>query len=199
MTTVLNNKFSNSTIDIMKNNFLTAVRLDRLLAGPNNFDLNHHFVNKKFNIMTLDPPGMSTPLEGYWVPQGQSCVIPANPGTRKFVFTPDFSGCSLMVDQIDRDKYRVYHVQGGSNYYKEEYEQNKHGLGLAASMVFNDYGDANAPRAFALMKFEHARWWIYYQYQYGIGINFSNERFNTIGPQTVRGFHAIMVKNLHQS
>ena len=135
---------------------------------------------------------------GFWVPQGGSCVVPANPGAVSFVFTPDFSGCSILVDQIDAGQYRVYHVQGGANYLQNEYlgAHDGHGLGLAGSMTFDDYGDAALPRGFAFLKYENGRWWIYYQRQNGVGINYGNGHFRAVGPQTVRGGARVPVADL---
>lgn len=196
MSTEFNNRFRIATQDIVRRYFLSAVRYPGQSGGFTAFDLNHHSVNN--NVVTLDAAGRSYPLMGFWVPQGGSCVIPTNPGTGSFVFTPDFSGCSILVDQIDTNQYRVYHVQGGSNYLQKEYlaVHNGHGLGLAASMTFDDYGDAARPRGFAFLKYENGRWWIYYQRHNGIGINYSNGRFCSMGPQTVRGGGCIPVADL---
>jgi hypothetical protein len=132
MSTEFNNRFRSTTQDIVRRYFLTAVRYPGHSGGLTTFDLNHHSVNNN-NVVTLDAAGRSYPLMGFWVPQGGSCVIPANPGTESFVFTPDFSGCSILVDQIDDNQYRVYHVQGGSNYLQNEYlsAHNRHGLGTS--------------------------------------------------------------------
>lgn len=197
MSTEFNLRFRHTTQDICRRYFLTAIRYPGQLNGLTAFDLNHHSVNNN-DVVTLDAVGSSYPLMGFWVPQGGSCVIPANPGTESFVFTPDFSGCSLLVDQIDANQYRVYHVQGGSNYLQKEYlsAHERHGLGLAASMIFDDYGDTTRPRGFAFLKYENERWWIYYQRHNGLGINYSNGRFRTMGPQTVRGGGRIPVADL---
>jgi len=201
MSTEFNNRFRNATQDIVRRYFLTAVRYPGQRNGLTTFDLNSHFVDNN-NVVTLDVAavGKSYPLMGFWVPQGGSCVIPANPGSGCFVFTPDFSGCSILVDQIDANQYRVYHVQGGSNYLQKEYRgaDNRHGLGLAASMIFDDYGDAAKPRGFAFLKYENGRWWIYYQRHNGVGLNYSysDGSFRAIGPQTVRGGGRIPVADL---
>lgn len=197
MSIEFNELFRTGTLDFVKRYFLTAVRFPAHSAGLTNFDLNHHSVNRH-DVVTLDAPGRCPPLMGFWVPQGGSCVVPANPGATSFVFTPDFSGCSLVVDQIDASQYRVYHVQGGSNYLQREYldAHDGHGLGIAAAMTFDDYGNAAWPRGFAFLKYENGRWWIYYQCQDGVGINYSNGQFRTMGPQTVRGGGRIPVADL---
>ncbi|EMM7535725.1 hypothetical protein RVW77_004567 [Citrobacter braakii] len=199
MSTEFNHRLISATRDVLSRYFLTAVRYPGQCDGLTAFDLNDHSVMNN-HVVTLDAAvvGRSYPLMGFWVPQGGSCVIPANPGTQSFVFTPDFSGCSILVDQIDANQYMVYHVQGGSNYLQKEYRDayNRHGLGLAASMIFDDYGDAPKPRGFAFLKYENGRWWIYYQRHNGIGINYSKGRFHTMGPQTVRGGGRIPVADL---
>lgn len=198
MSTEFNNRFRSATKDIVRQYFLTAVRYPRQRDGLTAFDLNDHSVNNN-NVVTLDAAvERSYPLMGFWVPQGGSCVIPANPGAVSFVFTPDFSGCSILVDQIDANQYRVYHVQGGSDYLQQEYlsAHERHGLGLAASMIFDDYGDVTWPRGFAFLKYENGRWWIYYQRHNGVGINYSNGHFRTMGPQTVRGGGRLPVADL---
>lgn len=189
------------TTGFLKHNFLTAVRLPPTPASRARFDLNHHFVNQQ-HVVTLDrwtaQSSDENPILGYWVPQGMSCAIPARPGTTNYVFTPDFSGCSILVDQLNANSYRVYHVQGGANYLQTEYLNSpySHGLGLAGSMVFDDYGTSGAPRAFAFLKYEAGRWWIYCQTQNGIGLGFNNGRFLAMGPQTVRGGVRIPVADL---
>lgn len=120
-------------------------------------------------------------LPGYWVPQGGYCDIPKTPEEKCFVFTPDFSGCSLLVDQIGNDAYRVYHVQGGSARLQPEYyrrhDSTPQRLGLAAAMTFGDYGHVcgdrfgmgqvrTERRGFAFLKYEQGRWWIYFQGQH---------------------------------
>ncbi len=60
-------------------------------------------------------------VSAYWAPQGGHVDVPAHPNLQnneaEFVFTPDFSGCSIMADQIQRDGrdfYRFRHVEGDS-------------------------------------------------------------------------------------
>ncbi|MDU3301400.1 MAG: type VI secretion system tip protein VgrG, partial [Enterobacter ludwigii] len=78
----------------------------------------------------------------YWVPQGGYTDIPLNPtvGDPKFVFTPGFSGCALVVDLLNKNTLRVHHVQGG----KEHLEYNnpiiEHGEGMVCAMEYPDYG-----------------------------------------------------------
>jgi hypothetical protein len=202
MSGTFNSLLTANTRGFLKHNFLTAVRFPGQAAGTAPFDLHHYIVNGS-HVVTLDlwalpPHSDAPPLAGYWVPQGGSCVVPANPGTRRYVFTPDFSGCSILVDQINASQYRVYHIQGGANYLQGEYLGGPygHGLGLAASMTFDDYGDAALPRGFAFLKHEAGRWWIYYQRQNGIGLGYNNGQFQAMGPQTVRGGARVPVADL---
>lgn len=184
----------------LRHNFLTAVRYPGHAAGAARFDLEHHLVGGS-HVVTLDPAGQpyaDEPLKGFWVPQGDSCIVPNNPGVGNYVFTPDFSGCSIVVDQISIGEYRVYHVQGGANYFQSEYLRgpHDHGLGLAGSMTFDDYGSPDAPRGFAFMKHEGGRWWIYYQQQNGVGLAYNSGEFHAIGPQTVRGGARVPIADL---
>lgn len=191
------NQFRNNTRNFVRQHFLTAVRYPGHAGGLTVFDLNAHQVNRN-NIITLDTAHGVPPLMGFWVPQGGSCRVPANPGAMSFVFTPDFSGCSILVDQINANEYRVYHVQGGGNYLQAEYLNpiHDHGLGLAGAMTFDDYGDAHLPRGFAFLKYEGQRWWIYYQRQNGVGLGFNNDQFHAVGAQTVRGGARVPIADL---
>jgi hypothetical protein len=186
-----NAKFRADTQGFIRRNFMTAVGIGVLQSGHAPFDLHHHLVNGN-PVVRLDawsPHCTEVPVLGYWVPQGGSCLIPANPGVRAYVFTPDFSGCSILVDQIDAGQYRVYHVQGGAYHLRDEYlgSRDRHGLGLAGAMTFDDYGDAARPRGFAFLKYENRRWWIYYQRQNGVGLGYHHGQLVALGPQTVRG------------
>jgi hypothetical protein len=197
MSTQFNNQFRIDTRNFVRQNFLTAVRYPGQVAGLTSFDLNHHLINHH-HVVTLDRFTQDPPLMGFWVPQGGSCVIPSDPGATSFVFTPDFSGCSILVDQTNEGQYRAYHVQGGAQYLQQEYlgDANGHGLGLAGSMTFDDYGDAALPRGFAFLKYEQGRWWIYYQRQNGVGLGYNHEHFYAVGPQTVRGGARVPVADL---
>jgi hypothetical protein len=114
MSKFYNAMFSAYTQGFIKHNFMTAAGIARLDGGHAPFDL-HHDIFMGTHVVRLAAWSMESsevPLLGYWVPQGDSCLISAAPGARAYVFTPDFSGCSIFVDQINRDYYRVYHVQG---------------------------------------------------------------------------------------
>ncbi|GBQ93876.1 hypothetical protein AA23498_1859 [Acetobacter nitrogenifigens DSM 23921 = NBRC 105050] len=150
-------------------------------------------------------PNSESRVSAYWIPQGGSCLIPTNPGEGTLAFTPDFSGCSIVVDQIDDDQYRFYHVQGGSargsagSYFDEEYLADgiDHGFGFAGCMRFDDYGIEGRPRAFAVMKYQDGRWWIYFQRQAGQGgIGWAGNEPSIAGVQKVLGGGRIPVADL---
>ncbi|MFC4159677.1 hypothetical protein [Chitinimonas lacunae] len=139
------------------------------------------------------------PLPAYWVPQGGYCDIPINPGVNdgQFVFTPDFSGCSILVDQLNANEYRVYHVQGGDNYFQDEYAaQQDHGMGLAGAMTFADYGLNDQPRAAAFLKHDGGRWYIYHQSQSGAPVNYNGKVVSSMTAQTIRQVRRTPVANL---
>ncbi|MGP6458709.1 RHS repeat domain-containing protein [Pseudomonas parakoreensis] len=121
-------------------------------------------------------PDKANAVSGYWAPQGGYVDIPVNPSGVQpdHVFTPAFSGCSLTVEQLNRNVLRVRHVEGG----KEDTQFNnlprsEHGLGLGATMEYPDYGYAandsgqlqEFKNAFAFMKFDRKQqtWNIHYQ------------------------------------
>jgi hypothetical protein len=187
----------------IKEHFLTAVGIRKLPAGPRQFDLHHQVVHG-YKIARIDAWDASScddePLNGYWVPQGGSCLIPRFAHRSHYVFTPDFSGCAILVDQISANQYRVYHVQGSKRQLEQEYlrpRAHAHGLGLAGAMTFGDYSAACIPcktrcgreqtRGFAFLKFENGRWWIYAQGQNGVGLGYADGRYTPTGPQTPSG------------
>lgn len=207
------NRFFNAeTKGYLKEHFMTAVAIRKIPAGPRQFDL-HRQIASGYKIARLDAWDASSaddePLNGYWVPQGGSCVIPRFAMRSHYVFTPDFSGCSLLVDQIDRHHYRVYHAQASRAHLANEYLNPagyRHGLGLAAALTFGDYSAActacktlcgrEQTRGFAFLKFEDGRWWIYAQGQNGVGIAYADGRYTINGPQTPSGGVRIPVADL---
>ncbi|WP_216891777.1 RHS repeat domain-containing protein, partial [Pseudomonas putida] len=105
----------------------------------------------------------------YWAPQGGYVDIAAHPrkGEPELLFTPGFSGCSLVVDKMSEATLRVRHVEGS----KEDAQYNdldeaEHGMGMLGAMEFTDYGfhDAAEGRvvenvtATAFMKYEEGEW-----------------------------------------
>jgi hypothetical protein len=193
MTLGYNVLLSQLTRGYLQQNFTTALGIRPLDAGTASFDLVPHLVNgqrvvilRAADLLEAQPGNeREMPIFGYWVPQGDSCVIPVRAGgLRQLVFTPDFSGCSIMVDQIDADNYRVYHVQGGALHFQREYLNHParlNVLGLAAAMTTDDYSDPQQPRGFAFLKYEEDRWWIYVQKQTGIGLGWVQGQLMAIG------------------
>ncbi|WP_460121200.1 hypothetical protein [Pseudomonas sp. H3_G09] len=88
-------------------------------------------------------PKNANAVSAYWAPQGGYVDIPAHPTTDQpdHLFTPDFSGCALVADQLDANRLRVRHVEGS----KELAQYNglaseEHGWGMSTAMEFHDYG-----------------------------------------------------------
>lgn len=128
------------------------------------------------DIAAGEMPDKANAVAGYWAPQGGYVDIPVNPSGVQpdHVFTPAFSGCSLTVEQLNKNVLRVRHVEGG----KEDAQFNnlprsERGLGLGAAMEYPDYGFAvndsgqmqEFKNAFAFMKFDRKlqAWNIHYQ------------------------------------
>ncbi|WP_235103028.1 hypothetical protein [Photobacterium carnosum] len=90
-----------------------------------------------------------------------------------YVFTPNFSGCSLVIDDWSDDLIRVYHVEGG----KEDKQYNDvkdHRNGLIKYMSFRDYDfykkgntTIKSVNGFAFMHYniQAGHWVIHYQKQ----------------------------------
>jgi hypothetical protein len=183
---------------------MSAIGIEVMAPGPSAFNLQSHELGKQkaAQLGGWQPNSGQRPIHGYWVPQGDSCLISAQPGIKEYVFTADFSGCSIVVDQIDANNYRVYHVTGGRNRLAQEYSNGRHGhgLGVAASMTFDEYGDAGAPCGFAFLRFEQGRWWIYYQRQTGaqLGIQKAGGKTTLLAPggKTIIGGGRIPVADL---
>lgn len=139
-------------------------------------------VRAQFNALKIhDPkidklPQSSNAVVAYWAAQGGYVDIPIHPkwGEPDHLFTPGFSGCSLVVDQMDASRLRVRHVEGS----KEVAQYNglathDHGLGLSASMEYPDYGlrvnaDGQADSrllGFAFMKYDRPAqsWKLHFQ------------------------------------
>jgi hypothetical protein len=71
-----------------------------------------------------------------------------------------------------------------------------HGLGLAGSMTFDDYGDTARPRGFAFLKYETGRWWIYYQRQDGAPLAYVRGQLMAMGRQSLRGGARVPIADL---
>lgn len=121
-------------------------------------------------------PDQKTSQMAYWVAQGKYLDIPKHPDPHRdhlYVFTPNFSGCSFVVDDWSDDLIRVYHVEGS----KEDKQYNDvkdHRNGLINYMSFRDYGfyqkgntTIKSVNGFAFMRYNtQARHWeIHYQKQ----------------------------------
>lgn len=79
----------------------------------------------------------------YWVPEGRSMDIPVHPqnGQPEYVFTPGLSGCSIVVDSIDSNTLRVYHVRAGSDNENSDYNHRPgHGRGMVLALRYSRYG-----------------------------------------------------------
>lgn len=76
--------------------------------------------------------------EAWWLPQGQFIDIPIVPGPDDpiFVFTPAFTGCSLVVDYLNSATLRVYHVQRVEQYNNAQ----DHGRGMIRALRYSHYG-----------------------------------------------------------
>lgn len=127
----------------------------------------------------------SPDTSAYFLAQGGFIDIPIHPAPNQpsFVLTPPFSGCSLVVDILERTTnnqpekfYRVYHVEGR----KENQQYNDlgdHGYGMVEIMQYKHYGyhfDTDRHRflenvlGLAFMKYsqQHNTWLLYRQNQY---------------------------------
>lgn len=135
---------------------------------------------KVIDLEAGDLPERTNAISAYWSPQGGYVDVPIHPEWAQpdHVFTPGFSGCSLVVDQMDENLLRVRHVEGG----KEAAQYNdlapeEHGWGLSAAMEYPDYGlrlDQNGNpdsklTGFAFMKYDRTArvWKLHYQSNQG--------------------------------
>ncbi|WP_175964441.1 TcdA/TcdB pore-forming domain-containing protein [Burkholderia pyrrocinia] len=129
-------------------------------------------------------------VNAYWAPQGSYVDIPIHPGPNdsNILFTPDFGGCHIAIDQINDDTYRVYHVEGG----KENVQYNNlpdHGYGHVASMESRDYSqdtpNGQSASGHAYMIYEDGTWKIRWQKQHVVMANISRsgtyEKFTGLG------------------
>jgi len=175
----INRYFMADTRAFVDANYLTTAGIFHPPEGTMAFDL-HRQEGITPSVVTIEPTNTAKndeSIRGYWVPQGGSCDVPIIAADRAYVFTPDFSGCSLIVDQISDSMYRVYHVTGGNGYVEMEYRKRRDPASkLAGVMTHEFYGAPGAPRALMFMKFEEGRWWIYFQAQTGTGYGLQGNR-----------------------
>jgi len=157
----INRYFMADTRAFVDANYLTTAGIFHPPEGTMAFDL-HRQEGITPSVVTIEPTNTAKndeSIRGYWVPQGGSCDVPIIAADRAYVFTPDFSGCSLIVDQISDSMYRVYHVTGGNGYVEMEYRKRRDPASkLAGVMTHEFYGAPGAPRALMFMKFEEGRW-----------------------------------------
>lgn len=198
-----NRAFTTDPIGFMGRNIMTGIGLSgigivRLTEGNAIFDLHHHRVKEKdyIRLAAWSLESNEIPIVGYWVPQGKSCIIPVITGLRQYVFTPDLSGCSIFVDQLDKTHYKIYHVEGGSDKYQMQYAREDHGYGLAGQLTFGDYGTGVDPQAFAFLRFEGGRWQILYQSQTFGKYSFCNGVFSVLRPSRVYKGGIVPIKKI---
>ncbi|MCC8465664.1 hypothetical protein [Photorhabdus bodei] len=120
-------------------------------------------------------PDKEMSISAYWAPQGGYVDIPVQPNLSRhpqYVFTPNFSGCSFVVDKMNKDTLRVRHVQGGQEDVEYNNQNIDHGMGMITAMEFRDYGYHEADDkvmentyGFAFLKFnpEEKQWQLHYQ------------------------------------
>ena len=179
----LNRFFLQDTKAFVMTNYMTNAGVFTVRDQANAIDL-HRLEGGQLGVVRIEPTNAASdddPIPAYWLPQGGSCDIPVVASERKFVFTPDFSGCSLLIDQINDMTYRVYHVTGGGGYFQTEYNGKRPRQSeLAAALTHEGYGTPGSPRALLFMKFEEGRWWIYYQGQTGAGYGLIGNRVERV-------------------
>lgn len=111
--------------------------------------------------------------DAYWLPQGGHIDIPSNPSSSqpKYVFTPDFSGCSWTVTPLSNGNLRLRHVEGGREASQfNNLSQGDKGGSTTYAMQYKDYGYlvetsrlvGNIP-AFAYMHYTGGRWTLIFQ------------------------------------
>ncbi|MBX8623061.1 hypothetical protein K4754_13525 [Pseudomonas glycinae] len=135
---------------------------------------------KVLDLEAGDLPERTNAISAYWSPQGGYVDIPVHPGWAQpdHVFTPGFSGCSLVVDQMDENLLRVRHVEGGKEAAQyNDLAREEHGWGLSVAMEYPDYGlrlDQNGNpdsilTGFAFMRYDRTArvWKLHYQSNQG--------------------------------
>jgi len=193
----LHNDIESDPFRFLQRHVLTAAGVGRIgfdkTAGVS-FHLNEFSVKNNKSFVTLERPGSSSGsnLHGYWVPQGDSCVIPARPDRDRIVFTPDFTGCSIRVDKMKNGDFKVYHVQGGNGRLDKEYLSKNHEEGMVAKMDYSDYSVSETGRCFAFLHYQdEGGWRIYAQKQAGLGIGMYRDEVKVNGPFFTTGIMII--------
>lgn len=126
-------------------------------------------------------------IAGYWVPQGGEATVPKRPEAgRSFVFTPDFSGCSLIAAKSPHssDDLIVQHVEGGKHLAQVEKAWPKQGRSFGsveAAMTATDYANFNAKGELTTQAFA------YYSAREGVWSTYSQSREATMSPRNAGG------------
>jgi Uncharacterized alpha/beta hydrolase domain (DUF2235) len=168
----------------INNGFMSGVLLDgAMLSGDKcMFSIAENTLNDASKFYSLELTNQRERVNAgarkyaeyaFWAPQGGFVDIPVHPrnGEPNYVFTPDFSGCCLVVDKINDTTLRVRHVEGG----KEEVQYNtlqasEIGNGMVGHMLYDDYGIINGSEnrcGFAFMVYSGGRWVIKWQANVG--------------------------------
>lgn len=153
------------------------------------FEMKNQKYQDTYHLLQIDPSSDKKLYSesAYFCPQGKYIDIPVHPaaGQPKYLFTPPFSGCHMVVDRIDGEHFRVYHVQGGH----EDVEYNNfpkevHGYGMVGAMEYKDYGYSQRTpilpeisenmlgAAYMAYSVQSKKWIIHYQSQFATGIPF---------------------------
>ncbi|CAI8840481.1 dermonecrotic toxin domain-containing protein [Pseudomonas sp. GW456-12-1-14-TSB6] len=135
---------------------------------------------KVIDLEAGERPEGTNAISAYWSPQGGYVDVPIHPGWGQpdHVFTPGFSGCSLVVEQMDENLLRVRHVEASHEAAQYvDLAPQEHGWGLSAAMELPDYGlrlDQNGNpdsilTGFAFMKYDRTArvWKLHYQSNQG--------------------------------
>ncbi|WP_250625323.1 hypothetical protein [Pinirhizobacter soli] len=132
-------------------------------------------------------------VEAYWAPQGQSIGIPARPdiaGAPELVFTPDLSGCSVVVEKKGDRTLRVSHVQGG--HHNEEFASlHIEPRDITAILSHENYSNGRNDQAAAFLKFDRGsgEWNIHWQERQGtIHVRGAQVRA-AMGPMECAGYY----------
>lgn len=133
-------------------------------------------------------------VEAYWAPQGQSIGIPARPdisGGPELVFTPDLSGCSVVVETKDDQTLRVSHVQGG--HHNAEFAALRiNPRDVTGILSHDDYSNGRNDQAAAFLKFDRGsgEWNIHWQERQGtIHVSGADVRAAS-GPMECTGYYS---------
>jgi hypothetical protein len=134
-------------------------------GGPYYFDLQPiSTICAGLTLTGQTPKKTGNPIAAYWLAQGKHIDIPKQNPSADFVFTPEFTGCKIYVDDLNNTTFRVYHIQ--VSHESTEYTNKNHGNGQIAALKFSDYGvdnDVARTRATAFLYYTNNQWHIYCQ------------------------------------